>query len=161
MSCSLVARALGEPHQERTLGWRSYAGHAPACWLEADRGIALGGLGQLESRPFLFFMPLFTEVSGRKVSEVQVYALDKILLTPAQTHTSAQGISQSPGGLFVLTSQSALRQSTTISRWVSSSQRSRKRSSSSGSSDALRALSALITLFAHGLNVEISIGEGG
>jgi hypothetical protein len=44
---------------------------------------------------------------------------------------------QRPGGLPVLTSQSAWRLSITTSRWVSSSHRSRKSSSSSGLSSPL------------------------
>src|SRR5215212_10445004 len=43
-----------------------------------------------------------------------------------------KGLPQRPGGLPVLISQSALRLSITTSHWVSSSQRSRKSSSSSG-----------------------------
>ena len=51
--------------------------------------------------------------------------------------------------------QYALRLSITTSRWVSSSQRSLKSRSSSGSPDALGALPALLTLFAQGPGVEI------
>src|SRR5215208_1725305 len=51
------------------------------------------------------------------------------LLSPHRS--SAPVVSQSPGGLPLLTSHSALRQSITTSSWVSSSQRSLKFSSSS------------------------------
>jgi hypothetical protein len=53
-------------------------------------------------------------------------------------------MSQSPRGLPILISQSALRLSNTISRCVSSSQRSQKTSSLSGSSDAFAALLRLL-----------------
>jgi hypothetical protein len=49
-----------------------------------------------------------------------------------RTEITAPVASQSPGGLPVLTSHSALRQSITTSRWVSSSQRSLKVCSASG-----------------------------
>jgi hypothetical protein len=61
-----------------------------------------------------------------------------------------------PYGLPLLTSESALRQSITTSLWVSSSQRSRKICSTSGLSEALGALSPLLTLFAQYLGVKTS-----
>jgi hypothetical protein len=111
----------------------------------------------LDSRP----TGLFTHRSGRRVSPQSLGLRSGEFLSPLRTYTAAfaPGVSQRPGGLPILTSQSALRPSSTISCRVSSCQHSRKICSSSGSSEASGALSALLTLLAQSLSEDLGWGR--